>query len=121
VNKDSDTLIKVEGLSKKFCTNLNRSLIYGFNDMASALLMKSQNHQLRKHEFWALNDINFEVKIPNNIIDKISLKLQNSAQKKTFNNNILSELRTPNANMYYTKGGTFKPTGISLYSNSCCL
>ncbi len=62
MNKDSDTLIKVEGLSKKFCTNLNRSLIYGFNDMVSALLMKSQNHQLRKHEFWALNDINFEVK-----------------------------------------------------------
>ncbi len=62
MNKDSNTLIKVKGLSKKFCTNLNRSLIYGFNDMASALLMKSQNHQLRKHEFWALNDINFEVK-----------------------------------------------------------
>ncbi len=62
MNKDSNTLIKVEGLSKKFCTNLNRSLIYGFNDMVSALLMKSHNHQLRKHEFWALNDINFEVK-----------------------------------------------------------
>jgi lipopolysaccharide transport system ATP-binding protein len=30
--------------------------------MVSALLMKSHNHQLRKHEFWALNDINFEVK-----------------------------------------------------------
>jgi lipopolysaccharide transport system ATP-binding protein len=62
VNKDNDTLIRVEGLSKKFCTNLNRSLIYGFKDMASAFLSKSENIELRKDEFWALRDINFEVK-----------------------------------------------------------
>lgn len=62
MNKESEILIKVEGLSKKFCTNLNRSLIYGFKDMASAFLVNSENIGLRKDEFWALRDINFEVK-----------------------------------------------------------
>lgn len=62
MNTQTDTLIKVEGLSKKFCTNLNQSLLYGLSDMASAFFLKSQNKNLRKNEFWALRDINFEVK-----------------------------------------------------------
>lgn len=59
---NSDVLIKVEGLSKKFCRNLNQSLIYGFKDMISAFSGNDAYKELRKDEFWALEEISFEVK-----------------------------------------------------------
>jgi len=59
----SEIAIKVENLSKKFCTSLRRSLIYGTTDMLNDMLgMKRQTEGLRKREFWALQDINFELK-----------------------------------------------------------
>jgi len=59
-----ETLIKVEGLSKKFCRSLKKSLWYGMQDMGSELLGKRHGKDgvLREHEFWATKDINFEVK-----------------------------------------------------------
>jgi lipopolysaccharide transport system ATP-binding protein len=59
---NSDILIKVEGLSKKFCRNLNQSLIYGYKDMISAFSGNTSTKELRKDEFWALDEISFEVK-----------------------------------------------------------
>jgi len=59
----SDTLIKVEGLYKKFTTSLKRSMWYGSIDTIRT--MASINYdttKLRKGEFWALQDINFELK-----------------------------------------------------------
>ena len=60
----SETLIQVEGLSKKFCRDLKRSLWYGLNDLASELRGGHREHQdeLRPQEFWSVRDINFEVK-----------------------------------------------------------
>ena len=60
----SDVLIKVENLSKKFCLDLKTSLWYGLGDMFMELTGKQGMHGngLRKKEFWAVNDINFEVK-----------------------------------------------------------
>jgi lipopolysaccharide transport system ATP-binding protein len=59
----SDTLIKVEGLSKKFCTSLKRSMVYGTYDAVRDMAGISYDaEQLRKKEFWALQDINFELK-----------------------------------------------------------
>ena len=60
----SDVLIKVENLSKKFCLDLKSSLWYGLGDMFMELTGKQGMHGngLRKKEFWAVNDINFEVK-----------------------------------------------------------
>lgn len=60
----SDVLIKVENLSKKFCLDLKTSLWYGIEDMFRDLTGQQgmQNNGLRKKEFWAVNDINFEVK-----------------------------------------------------------
>ena len=59
----SDTLIKVEGLYKKFTKSLRKSLVYGTVDMARSMVGLSANLEtLRNGEFWALQDIHFELK-----------------------------------------------------------
>jgi len=59
----SDTVIKVEGLYKKFCQSLRRSMLYGTIDATKSMLgMPIDQVDLRKNEFWALQDINFELK-----------------------------------------------------------
>jgi len=58
-----DVLVKVEGVSKKFCRSLKRSLWYGVQDVASEMLGREGHHdELRKNEFWAVNDVSFELK-----------------------------------------------------------
>ena len=58
----SETLIKVEGLHKKFCQSLKRSMLYGTIDAAKSMFgFPIVNVDLRKKEFWALKEINFEV------------------------------------------------------------
>jgi lipopolysaccharide transport system ATP-binding protein len=58
----SDVLIKVEGVSKKFCKNLKQSLVYGFRDIFDSVIGKKPSLKLRNDEFWAVKDISFEVK-----------------------------------------------------------
>ncbi|HOO50991.1 MAG TPA: ABC transporter ATP-binding protein [Alphaproteobacteria bacterium] len=60
----SDTLIKVEGVSKKFCRDLKRSLWYGMQDLGNELLGRCHggNGELRSDEFWAVKDVSFELK-----------------------------------------------------------
>lgn len=58
-----EVLIKAENVSKKFCRRLRQSLWYGMKDLTSELLGRSKTHnELRKDEFWALNDVTFELK-----------------------------------------------------------
>jgi len=60
---DKDTAISVEHVSKKYCKSLKRSMVYGLMDIGRNMLgMSSRSERLRKGEFWALNDISFEVK-----------------------------------------------------------
>ena len=60
---DKDTVIKVENLHKKFCRSLKRSMFYGSVDVAKNMLgMSVDSERLRKDEFWALQDINFDLK-----------------------------------------------------------
>lgn len=60
---DKDTVIKVEDVSKKYCKSLKMSMAYGVMDIGRNLLgLSSRSDRLRKDEFWALNDISFEVK-----------------------------------------------------------
>jgi lipopolysaccharide transport system ATP-binding protein len=59
----SDVLLKVEGLSKKFCMSLKRSMLYGTYDVARDMFgFPQKNIKLRTSEFWALQEINFELK-----------------------------------------------------------
>jgi len=58
-----DVAIKVEHVSKKFCKSIKGSMIYGMTDIARNLVgLKSCGGKLRKNEFWAVDDVSFEVK-----------------------------------------------------------
>src|SRR5207247_3909683 len=88
---DSNVLVRAEGVSKKFCRDLKKSLWYGVKDMASELLPfgskqqseksysvsgphngdsptnngktnRFQSSLLRPGEFWAVSDVSFELK-----------------------------------------------------------
>jgi lipopolysaccharide transport system ATP-binding protein len=59
----SDVLIKADGVSKKFCKNLKRSMLYGMQDIAKTMFgLPIESNSLRNEEFWAVDDISFELK-----------------------------------------------------------
>lgn len=61
---DPDTLVRVSGVSKKFCLSLKKSLWYGLKDMGNELLGRRHGGHggLRPKEFWAVHDVSFELK-----------------------------------------------------------
>ena len=60
---NNEVAIKVEHVSKKYCKSLKRSMLYGVRDIArNTLGLSSHSDKLRKDEFWAVNDVSFEVK-----------------------------------------------------------
>ena len=59
---EKEVLVRVESLSKKFCKSLKKSLRYGAQDLFGVVIGKRPTHRLRKDEFWALQDINFELR-----------------------------------------------------------
>ena len=70
---DSDTLVRVSGVSKKFCLSLKKSLWYGLCDMGRELTGRRRGSGkqgsegddragLRPKEFWAVNNVSFELK-----------------------------------------------------------
>ncbi|HVN25418.1 MAG TPA: ATP-binding cassette domain-containing protein, partial [Syntrophorhabdales bacterium] len=62
-HRESDSVIKVENVSKKFCQNLRRSMFYGTMDVARSMCGISYNRGwLRKAEFWALQNVSFDLK-----------------------------------------------------------
>ncbi len=60
----SDILVQVEGISKKFCRGLKRSLWYGVQDISRELcgVDSRQMTQLRRGEFWAIENASFELR-----------------------------------------------------------
>lgn len=60
---DEQVLIRLEGVSKKFCRSFKRSMFYAGTDLAQSLVgAPPRGNTLRKKEFWALEDVSFEVR-----------------------------------------------------------
>jgi lipopolysaccharide transport system ATP-binding protein len=60
---DDDVVLSVNGVSKKFCRDLKRSLFYGVQDIASELVgLRGSQLELRKQEFLALKDVSFQLR-----------------------------------------------------------
>jgi lipopolysaccharide transport system ATP-binding protein len=63
MEKKGDVVISVKNISKKFCKDLKRSMAYGIIDLSKNLLgIKADSTELRKDEFWALDNISFELR-----------------------------------------------------------
>ncbi|QYA24029.1 ABC transporter ATP-binding protein [Gramella sp. MT6] len=97
--EEKEVLLKVEGLSKKFCKDLKTSLWYGVKDLFSNLTGNKEERRLRPKEFWALKDINFELRRG----ECLGLIGHNGAGKSTLLK-ILNGLITPDEGRVIIKG-----------------
>ncbi len=97
--ENKEVLIKVEGLSKKFCKDLKTSLWYGVKDLVANIKGNKNDRLLRNKEFWALQDINFEVRRG----ECLGLIGHNGAGKSTLLK-ILNGLINPDAGKVTIKG-----------------
>ncbi len=59
---ENEVLVKVEGLSKKFCKDLKTSLWYGVKDIFGNIGSNAKENLLRPKEFWAVRDVSFELR-----------------------------------------------------------
>lgn len=58
-----DVVLSVNGVSKKFCRDLKRSLLYGVQDITTELMgSREKNKKLRLKEFWALKDVSLQLR-----------------------------------------------------------
>jgi lipopolysaccharide transport system ATP-binding protein len=56
-----ETLISIERAGKKFCRSLSTASLYGVSDMLRGLLRRGPRQELRRGEFWALQDVSFSL------------------------------------------------------------
>jgi len=96
---ENEVLVKVEGLSKKFCKDLKTSLWYGVKDLISGVRGSRHERTLRPKEFWAVKDINFELRRG----ECLGLIGHNGAGKSTLLK-ILNGLINPDAGKVTIKG-----------------
>jgi len=60
---NDEIAIKAEHISKKYCKSQRMSMLYGMRDVARNMLrLSSHSEKLRKNEFWAVDDVSFEVR-----------------------------------------------------------
>jgi lipopolysaccharide transport system ATP-binding protein len=56
-------VLSVRNISKKFCKNLKLSMFYGIVDLSKNLLgLKPNADSLRKSEFWAIDNVSFQLR-----------------------------------------------------------
>lgn len=61
--QETETVLSVEHVSKKFCRSLKRSLYYGVRDIATQLTGgRRRSGSLRVGEFWALQDVSLQLR-----------------------------------------------------------
>ena len=56
------SVLTVTGLSKKYCRSLRRALWYGMQDIGREVLPFAAPRELRPDEFWAVDDVSFELR-----------------------------------------------------------
>ncbi|MFX0134037.1 MAG: ABC transporter ATP-binding protein, partial [Candidatus Hodarchaeota archaeon] len=62
-SNDGNVVIQVENVSKKFTKSIKRSMIYGMKDIIRNMCkLPSSSDRLRKDEFWAVENVSFELK-----------------------------------------------------------
>lgn len=59
---ESSNVLSVSGLSKKYCRSLRRALWYGLQDIGREVLPIAPPAGLRRDEFWAVDDVSFELR-----------------------------------------------------------
>ena len=56
-------VLSLNGVSKKFCRDLKRSMMYGLGDILRVMAgLTPPTDKIRKHEFWAIDDVTFDVR-----------------------------------------------------------
>jgi len=99
-NAAGDVVLSVQGVSKKFCRSLKRSLFYGIQDIGAELLgLRREADTLRYNEFWALNQVNFKLRRG----EAIGLIGANGSGKTTLLR-IISGLIKPDQGVVYVRG-----------------
>lgn len=59
----SDVILAVDGVSKKYCRSLRRSMWYGLVDSVRDVAgVRSRSDLLRPQEFWAVDQVSFQVR-----------------------------------------------------------
>ncbi|HEY9297701.1 MAG TPA: ABC transporter ATP-binding protein [Phormidium sp.] len=98
--EESEVVVSVENISKKFCRDLKRSLFYGVQDIATELMGgERKSDALRTKEFWALRDISFQLRRG----EALGLIGSNGAGKSTLLR-IISGLINPDTGCVKVKG-----------------
>lgn len=93
----TQTLAQVKNLSKKFCRRPRRSRAYALYDILRELGNLSRHVQLRTGEFWALHDVEFEIKRA----EVLGVVGQNGAGKSTLINLLSGALKPTTGSIKY--------------------